>query len=65
MPVADAKGIVNAIVGVELAFETVDENEFPLAVTVIGLTVVTVPAVPVADIVVPDIVMPEPAVKGA
>ena len=52
VPDTDAKGNVNAIVGVELAFVTVEVNVLPLAVTVIGFTLLTVPPLPVAAIVI-------------
>ena len=67
VPDTDAKGNVNAIVGVELAFVTVEVNVLPLAVTVIGFTLLTVPPLPVAAIVIDPlpfvIETPDPAVK--
>ena len=65
VPSTDAKGIVNEIAGFELAFDTVEVNVLPLAVTVIGFTLVTVPPLPVAETVIEPfplvIVTPLPA----
>jgi hypothetical protein len=44
--------------GVELAFVTVEVNELPLAVTVIGFTDVTVPPLPLDGVVQTSVPLP-------
>ena len=48
VPVIDADGIFNVIVGVVVPFATVELNVLPSVVNVIGFTFVTVPPEPLA-----------------
>ena len=64
VPVTDADGIFNVIVGDVVAFETVDVYVLPVVVNIIGLTFVTVPPVPLA-VSVPSVkINPEPIVTS-
>ena len=67
VPDSAAKGIVNEMVGIDVALETVEEKVLPLADTEIGFILVTVPPLPVAETVIEPlpfvIVTPLPAVK--
>ena len=62
VPVTDADGMFNVIVGDVVAFETVDVYVLPVVVNIIGFTFVTVPIPPVPPVTTSIVIDPFPLV---